>query len=80
MTPRLSPEDQAWLERELGEAAIPITPRPDYVARTKQDVLAGRIEDQESSTLAAAFVVAALAAGLAGALLVALTWLLGRRR
>lgn len=76
----ITSEDIAWLEARLGEAAARVSPRSEYVQRTKAAVLDGTIDDPEASALAAAFVVAAIAAaatGFAGTLLFLLT---GRRR
>jgi hypothetical protein len=72
-------DDIVWLEARLGEAAAPVSPRSEYVARTKAAVLGGTIEDPEASTLAAAFVVTAIAAAATG-LLAATFFLLTRRR
>ena len=76
---RLTPEDVAWLEARLGEAAAPVAPNADYVKRTKAAVLEGKVEDHEANMLAAAFVVTAITAGLAG-LVAATVHLLARRR
>lgn len=38
-TPKLSPEDIAWLERRLNAAVVPVTPRPEFVLRAKQELM-----------------------------------------
>lgn len=62
----MTPEDIAWLETRLDEAAARVWPRSDFVTRTKAAVLNGTIDDPEANTLAAAFVVTAIAAAAAG--------------
>jgi len=76
----LTSADIAWLEARLGEAAGRVLPRTDFVARTKAAVLEGKIDDPEANTLAAAFVVTALAAAVAGIVATGLYLLTRRRR
>ena len=75
----MTPEDIAWLEARLGEAAVRVAPRGEFIARTKAAVLDGEIVDPEASTLAAAFVVTAIAAGTA-AFAASVLFLMTRRR
>ncbi len=77
---RMTPEDLAWLESRLGESAVPVTPRPDYVSRTKRAVLEGKIEDQEANTLASAFVITFLAAGALATAALTVSFLIRHRR
>ncbi len=65
--------------RAVGEAVARVSPRSDYVTRTKAAVLDGTIDDPEASTLAAAFVVTAIAAAAAG-FAATLLFLMTRRR
>ena len=76
----ITTEDITWLEARLGEAAGRVAPRSDYVARTKAAVLEGKIDDPEVNTLAAAFVVTALAAAATGFVATVLFLLTRRRR
>lgn len=39
-TTKLTPEDVVWLEQRLRRAIEPITPRPEFVHRAKQDLMA----------------------------------------
>lgn len=75
----ITSEDINWLEARLGEAVARVSPRSDYVTRTKAAVLDGTIDDPEASTLAAAFVVTAIAAAAAG-FAATLLFLMTRRR
>lgn len=75
----MTPEDVAWIEARLGEAATRVAPRSEYVARTKAAVLDGAVDDPETNPLAAAFVVTAIAAAAAG-FAATLLYLLARRR
>ncbi len=75
----ITSEDINWLEARLGEAAARVSPRSDYVTRTKAAVLDGTIDDPEANTLAAAFVVTAIAAAAAG-FAATLLFLMTRRR
>ncbi|MBX7213014.1 MAG: hypothetical protein K1X39_03265 [Thermoflexales bacterium] len=72
--------DVSALERALAEFAHPVAPRPEYVAETKTAVLAGRIDDHEANALAAAFVVTAFAAGVAGMFVFAGAWIIRATR
>ncbi len=38
-TPKLTPEDIAWLERRLSAAVAPVAPRPEFVLRAKQELM-----------------------------------------
>lgn len=38
-TPKLTPEDIAWLERQLSAAVEPVAPRPEFVVRAKQELM-----------------------------------------
>lgn len=76
----MTPEDIAWIEARLGEAAARVSPRSEYVARTKAAVLDGAIDDPEVNMLAAAFVVTAIAAAAAGFAASVLFFITRRRR
>jgi hypothetical protein len=76
----ISSDDIAWIEAQLGETAARVAPRSEYIARTKAAVLAGKVDDPEANTLAAAFVVTAIAAAAAGLATALLHYLTRHRR
>ncbi|MEO6060594.1 MAG: hypothetical protein ABIQ99_01495 [Thermoflexales bacterium] len=76
----MTSEDIAWLEARLGEAAARVTPRSEFITRTKAAVLNGTIDDPEANTLAAAFVVTAIAAAAAGFAATVVFLMIRRRR
>ena len=75
----ITSEDITWLEARLGEAVARVSPRSDYVTRTKAAMLDGTIDDPEMNTLAAAFVVTAIAAAATG-FAATILFLMTRRR
>jgi hypothetical protein len=38
-TSKLTPEDVAWLEQQLSRVIEPITPRPEFIHRAKQELM-----------------------------------------
>ena len=73
----LTKDDMAWLEQRLSITMLPVQPRPEFVMRARQAVLAGSIADDESRVSPW---LAPLSAMLLGCALVVLAIALARRR
>jgi LPXTG-motif cell wall-anchored protein len=37
--PSVTAEDLAWLEQALGQAMLPVAPRPEFVLRAKEELM-----------------------------------------
>ncbi len=77
VTSKLTPEDVAWLERRLSDAIEPITPRPEFVRRAKQELMDSPIMRPLPAWVRRGVLVAAL---LSVVSLVTMLFYLWRRR